>query len=197
MKKSILVLIVMGIYLNVFPQSYDTKYTSEYVLKDAGGNEKSRMKHYRNGNKLKFQKIDNRGKVDESTTDIYIFKDEPKVYTIVTNSAGKFGSKYALDVMNVFMQTGIYIFDLGDVSVVFNNNTRVGSSTVLGMECIKYTIASNSEASSDYYIYQDNLMIKRWVGSAADGNSIEAVTYDNTSEVPESMFIIPADVTYY
>jgi len=197
MKKTILVLILLGMFVNVFPQSYDVKYTAEYVLKDAGGNEKSRMKYYRNGDKLKFQKVDNRGKADESTTDIYIFKDDPNVYTIVTNSAGKFGSKYARDVISIFMQTGVFIFDLGNVSTVFNNNTRVGSGTVLGKECVKYTVASNGEVSSDYYIYQDNLMLKRSVGNAVIGNTIEAITYDITSEVPESMFVVPTDVKYY
>lgn len=197
MKKTILVLMLLGIYINIFPQSYDLNYSVEYALKDAGGTVLSKMKLYRNGTKMKFVKIDNAGKPNETTTDIYILKDENQVYSVVTNSAGKFGSRKALDIMYVFMQTGVYIFDLGNDGKIFNSNSRNGSGTVLGMDCEKYTVASNSEASSDYYMYQDNLMLKRSVGSVSEGNTIEALSYDNTTPVPESLFTVPADVTYY
>ncbi|MFI5212220.1 MAG: hypothetical protein ACHQIH_05005, partial [Ignavibacteria bacterium] len=173
-----------------------TKYTIEYALKDARGNILSKMKLYRNGSKLKFVKFDNVGKPDSSVTNIYIFKDEPKIYSIITNSAGKFGTKNAVDMSYVGMQTGVYILDLPNDGKLFNTSTRAGSAGVLGMECVKYTIASDGSASSDYYMFQDNLMLKRWVGSAAEGNSLEALNYDNTSDVPESIFIVPADVQY-
>ncbi len=180
--------------------SFDTKYTIEYALKDASGNIKSKMKLYRNGNKLKFQKYDNAGKPDSTSTSIYIFKDEPKIYNIVTNSAGKFGTKNAVDMMYVGMQTGVYILDLGHDGKLFNSSSRAGSEIVLGKNCIKFTIASQSipddNASSDYYMFQDNLMLKRWVGNAAGGNSIEALSYDNTTDVPESIFVLPVDVQY-
>ena len=195
MKKIIIVIFLLGIYVNLFPQSYDLNYTAEYVLKDARGNEISRLKHYRNGNKLKFYKVDNSGKSNETTTEIYIYKDDAKIITVITNSAGKFGSKAALDIMYVGMQTGIYILDLGNIDYIFNNTSRAGTGNVLGMECSKYTMASNGEASSDYYMYQNNLMLKRSVGSAAEGNTIEAVSYD-TGVVPESNFVIPTDVRF-
>lgn len=185
---------------NIFTQSYDTKYTVEYALKDAGGNIKSKMMLYRNGSRMKFQKFDNTGKPDSSVTSIYVFKDEPKIYNIVVNSAGKFGTRNAVDMMYVGMQTGVYILDLPNDGKLFNSSTRAGSETVLGLDCAKYTIASQTvpgdHASSDYYMYQDNLMIKRWVGNAAEGNSIEALRYDNTTDVPESIFTIPGDVQY-
>jgi hypothetical protein len=97
--------------------------------------------------------------------------------------------------MYIGMQTGIYILDLGNIDKVFNSNTRVGTGNVLGMECVKYTVASNGEASSDYFMYQDNLMLRRSVGSATEGNTIETISYE-TSVVPESIFILPADVQY-
>lgn len=185
---------------NIFTQSYDTKYTVEYALKDAGGNIKSKIMLYRNGSRMKFQKFDNSGKPDSSVTSIYVFKDEPKIYNIVVNSAGKFGTRNAVDMMYVGMQTGVYILDLPNDGKIFNSSTRAGSETVLGLDCAKYTIASQTvpgdHASSDYYMYQDNLMIKRWVGNDAEGNSIEALRYDNTSDVPESIFTIPGDVQY-
>lgn len=185
---------------SIISEIYDTKYTVEYALKDAGGNVKSKMMLYRNGSKMKFVKLDNAGKPDSTTTSIYIFKDEPKIYNIVSNSAGKFGTKNAVDLMYVGMQTGVYILDLGHDGKIFNGNTRAGSELVLGMDCVKYTIASQNvpgdRASSDYYMFQDNLMLKRWVGNAAEGNSIEAISYDNTSDVPESIFVIPADVQF-
>ncbi len=186
--------------LDLLSQTYDTKYTIEYALKDARGNILSKMKMYRNGGKIKFVKFDRVGKPDSSTTNIYIFKDEPKIYSIITNSAGKFGTKNAVDMSYVGMETGVYILDLPNDGKIFNSNTRAGSESVLGMECVKYTIASQTvpgdHASSDYYMYQDNLMLKRWVGSPTEGNSIEALNYDNTSEVPESMFVVPTDVQY-
>jgi hypothetical protein len=94
MKKVILVILLLGIYVNIFPQTYDVNYTSEYVLKDARGNEISRLKHYRNGSKLKFLKVDNAGKTNESTTEVFVNKDDAKIITVVTNSAGKFGTKH-------------------------------------------------------------------------------------------------------
>jgi hypothetical protein len=198
----VVTLVICAIFtgMNLFSQTYNTKYSVEYALKDARGTILSKMKLYRSGSKLKFQKFDNAGKPDSSTTNIYIFKDEPKIYSIVTNSAGKFGTKNAVDMSYVGMQTGVYILDLPNDGKIFNSSTRVGSESVLGMECVKYTIASQSvpgdHASSDYYMYQDNLMLKRWVGSPTEGNSIEALNYDNTSEVPESIFVLPADVQY-
>ena len=162
MKKTIFIVMFLGLCVNLFAQTYDTKYTIEYALKDASGNIKSKMMLYRNGSKMKFVKFDNAGKPDSTSTSIYIFKDEPKIYNIVTNSAGKFGTKNAVDMMYVGMQTGVYILDLGHDGKIFNSGTRVGSETVLGMDCVKYTIASQSvpgdHASSDYFMYQDNLI---------------------------------------
>jgi len=193
MKKLTLILILLGMYISSFAQTYDVNYTIEYHLKDARGNEISRIKLFRNGNKMKFQKVDNRGASNESTTDMYIFKDDAKVITVITNSAGKFGTKAALDIMYVGMQTGIYILDLGSTDNIFTN--RTGSGTVLGKDCDKYTVIFGGDASSDYYIYQNNLMLKRSVGSATEGNTIEALSYD-TGVVPESTFTVPADVTF-
>ncbi len=194
------VMCILILNSGIFSQTYDTKYTVEYALKDAGGNIKSKMMMFRNGSKIKFQKYDNSGKPDSTSTAIYIFKDEPKIYNIVTNSAGKFGTRNDVDMMYVGMQTGVYVLDLGNDGTIFNSNTRLGSESVLGMDCVKYTVASQTvpgdRASSDYFMYQDNLMLKRWVGNAAEGNSIEALRYDNTSDVPESIFVLPADVQY-
>lgn len=195
MKKTIFALFFLGLFVNVFSQTYDVKYKAEYALKDARGTEISRLMHYRNGNKLKFQKVDNRGKANETTTDIYIDKDEAKIYMIITNSAGKFGTKAALDIMYIGMQTGIYILDLGNLDYIFNNNTRRGAGTVLGKECVKYTVVTDGESSSDYYMYQDNLMLRRSVGNATEGNTLEALSYEVTT-VPESTFIVPTDVQY-
>lgn len=197
--KTILLLVTAVIFFGSAVNSqpaYDTKYTVEYALKDARGNILSKMKLFRNGSKLKFQKFDNVGKPDSTVTNIYIFKDEPKIYNIVSNSAGKFGSKNAVDMSYIGMQTGVYILDLPNDGKLFNSSTRAGSAVVLGFDCVKYTIATQGDASSDYYMYQDNLMLKRWVGSPSEGNSIEALSYDNTSDVPESIFIVPADVQY-
>jgi hypothetical protein len=199
-KLNILVFVFLcSSYLSVteiFTQTYDTKYTIEYALKDARGNVLSKMKMYRNGSKIRFVKNDNVGKPDSSTTNIYILKDEPKIYNIISNSAGKFGSKNAVEMMYVGMQTGVYILDLGNDGSIFNSNSRNGSANVLGYDCVKYTIVTQGDASSDYYMYQDNLMLKRWVGSPTEGNSLEALNYDNASDVPESMFIVPTDVQY-
>ncbi|MEO8514161.1 MAG: hypothetical protein ABI543_11405 [Ignavibacteria bacterium] len=185
---------------DISSQTYDIKYTVEYALKDAGGNILSKMKMYRNGSKIRFVKLDRVGKPDSSTTNIYILKDEPKIYTIISNSAGKFGTKNAVEMSYVGMETGVYILDLGNDGSIFNSNSRAGTENVLGLECVKYTIASQTvgsdHASSDYYMYQDNLMLKRWVGNSSEGNSLEALNYDNTTDVPESMFIVPTDVQY-
>lgn len=192
----IAVLVLFGLGVSLHSQNYDTKYTVVYALKDAAGNELSNVKLFRNAEKMKFQKVSNSGKPDESTTDIYINKNDPKIHTVITNSAGKFGGKYDLDIMYVFMNTGIYVLDLGHDGKIFNGTTKDGSGNVLGMDCVQYTVASDGSASSKYYMYQDNLMLKRTVGNSTEGNSIESLTYDNTSDVPESIFLIPSDVQY-
>jgi hypothetical protein len=197
LRKTIFVLFILGMFIDLFPQSYDVNYTIDYALKDARGTVLSKLKLYRSGNKLKFVKIDKAGKPDETTTDMYILKDENQVYTVITNSAGKFGTRHAVELSYVGMQTGVYILDLGNDGTIFNSNSRSGNATVLGMDCVKYTIVTQGDASSDYYMYQDNLMLKRWVGSPTEGNSIEALTFDNTTPVPESLFVVPTDVTYY
>jgi hypothetical protein len=198
MKKIILVLILAGMYVNAFPQSYDLNYTVEYVLKKTNGNEVSRMKLYRNGDKLKFTTTQNKGTDNETVVDVYIFKNEGKVYTATTGKKSKYGNRHALDLMYVFMLTGVYILEFGNDGTVFNNRTNAGTGTVLGKECVYYNIlppGSPPEGHADYYLYQNNLMLKRFVGSLEEGNSLEALSYD-TSEVPESTFVLPTDIQF-
>ena len=147
MKRSLVFLFLLGFLLQANSQTYDTKYTIEYVLKNASGVIQSRMKLYRDGSRMKFEKLDNSGKPDSTRTEIFIFKDEPKIYNIVSNSAGKFGTKNAVDLSYVGMQTGVYILDLENDRRLFNSSLVSGSGSVLGMECVKYTIASDGEAS--------------------------------------------------
>lgn len=181
-----------------FSQSYDVNYTIEYALKKADGTEVSRMKFFRNGNQMKFLKMSDSGTPQEAKTEIFINKDDRKIYQIISNSTGKYGSKFDLDVMMVGMQTGVYILDLGNVDL-FNAGSLTGTGTVLGKACKEYTIVMQSNgtqlARSVYYIYQDNLMLKRSVGSDVEGNAIEALSY-NTAVVPSSVFDMPADITW-
>ncbi len=192
----------------IYAQTYDVIYNIEYALKKTDGTEISRLKLFRNGDKLKFQKIDRPGKADSSRTDIYIDKNEPKIYMIISNSAGKFGTKSDYDYMYAGMQTGIYILDFDKIdasgrymlrSQIFTTASQSGTATLLGKECTKYTLITQSNgsetASSDYYFYQDNLMLLRHVGTQNDGNNIEALSYD-TSVVPESIFDVPLDVSW-
>lgn len=179
-----------------FSQTFDQQYSSEYVLKKSDGTEINRMKHYRSGGKLKFTKVDNAGTEKETTTDIYIFKDENMIYQVTSGRQGKIGLKKPLDFMYAGMLTGVYIFDLGNDGSLFKSSYLSGTSDVLGMPCDKYTFATQGDASSDYYIYQNNLMLKRWVGSPTEGgNSIEATSY-TAGAVDESMFILPEGITY-
>lgn len=193
-----LVIIVFLFAANIiFSQTFDEKYSSEYVLKKSDGTEVSRLKHYRSGNKLKFTKVENKGTEKETTTDIYILKDERMIYQVTSGTQGKIGFKKPLDFMYVGMLTGIYILDLGNDGSVFNSSYLNGSGEVLGKTCDKYTIITQGDASSDYYMYQNNLMLKRWVGSPTEGgNSIEAISYDTPGEMNEGMFVLPADITY-
>ncbi|CAN5651433.1 hypothetical protein BH10BAC5_BH10BAC5_03730 [soil metagenome] len=208
MKKIFLLTLLLGLYANVFSQTYDVNYTIEYALKKADGTEINRLKLFRNGDKLRFQKFSNQGKADSSTTDIYINKNDPKIYMITSNSAGKFGTKSDYDYMYAGMATGIYILDFDKMdangrsmlrSQIFTPASQSGTGTILGKECTKYTLITQSygseTASSDYYFFQDNLMLLRHVGTQNDGNNIEALSYDS-GIVPESMFTIPVDVLY-
>ena len=198
MIKTILFMFLFTVYsLIIFSQTnYDEKYSVEYVLKDIKGNEISRFKLFRNGSKLKFTKTDNKGKENESTTDIYIFKDESKAYTVISDKNIKVGNKHALDMSFIGMQTGVYIFDLGNDGSIFNNSMKAGTGSVLGYECVLYNLISYGDARTDYYMYQDNLMLKRFAGSSTDGSTIEAISYDVTGNIPESTFTLPSDVQF-
>src|SRR5260221_14474561 len=82
MKKitAILFIFNFGFSCFIFPQSnYDTKYSSEYVLKDKAGTVLNSFKHYRSRDKLKFVKVSNKGKDNETTTEIFVFKNKRKV----------------------------------------------------------------------------------------------------------------------
>lgn len=183
----------------IFSQTYDTKYSSEYVLKDKSGTVLNSFKHYRSGDKLKFVKVSNKGKDNETTTEIFVFKNERKVYMVISGKNYKSGTRFNMDINSVFMQTGVYIFDLGNDGSIFNSNTRVGPEMVNGRECIRYNLVPRDAPPggiTDYYFYQDNLMVKRVVGSVEENNTIEASSYDAGADVPESMFTIPTGVEY-
>ena len=169
MLKSILFLFIFCSSLVLSQPVYDTKYSSEYVLKDARGTELNRFRHYRNGNKLKFTKVSDRGTDKETTTDIYVMKDEAKVYTVISGRGYKSGTRQTMDLSLVGMLTGVYILDLGNDGTIFNSRARNGTAAVLGRDCVVYTITAFGDAKSEYYMYQDNLMLKGWVGSVAEG----------------------------
>jgi len=175
---------------------YDKKYITEYVLKDIRGNEINKMTLYRNGSKMKFVKINNKGKEDEVTTGVYILQDEQKVYTIISSKKITIGYKHSIDMSYVGMLTGVYIFELGNDGSIFNNRTRSGNVNVIGKDCVKYNIITSPDGSSDYYMYQDNLMLKRFAGTSTDGSTLEALSYNTEVEIPESTFLLPADVQF-
>jgi hypothetical protein len=176
---------------------FDTKYTAEYVMKDIRGSELGRLKLYRNNNKLRFSKTENKGKDDEMSTDVYVFKDENKAYMITTTKKIKLGSQHSSDLMTfVGMLTGIYILDLGNDGTIFNSSSRTGADNVLGRECAKYTIMTAPDGGSFYWMFQDNLMLKRTAATSTDGTIFEAVSYEPGTDVPESMFVVPPDVQY-
>ena len=190
-----LVVICAGVLFSE-PPDFDTKYKIEYALKDARGTVLSKLLLQRDGDKIKFTKVDNRGKPDEMTTEMFIFKNESKVYTVYTTSVLKMGNRHSLDLSYVGMQTGVYILDLGNDGTLFNSSYINGTETVLGKECTRYIIVSQGDARSEYDMYQNNLMLKRWVGSTAEGNSIEALSFDGTSDIPAGTFTLPTGVEF-
>ncbi|MDD5360550.1 MAG: hypothetical protein PHN88_00345 [Ignavibacteria bacterium] len=176
---------------------FDTKYTAEYVMKDIRGSELGRLKLYRNNNKLRFSKTENKGKDDEISTDVYVFKDENKAYLITSTKKIKLGFGHSSDLMTfVGMLTGIYILDLGNDGTIFNPSIKSGTDIVLGRECFKYTIMTAPDGGSFYWMFQDNLMLKRTAATSTDGTIFEAISYEPGIDVPESMFVLPADVQF-
>ena len=176
--------------------TYDVKYTVEYVLKDYRGNEINRLKLYRNGDKLKFTTTANKGKDNEQTTDIYVFKNEGKVYTATITKNFKTGNRHSLDMSFIGMQTGVYILDLGNDGSVFNTNARSGTGNVLGYECTLYNLLTSPDGGSTFYMYQDNLTLKHFAQTTTSGTTLEAVSFDNSADVPESIFTLPSDITF-
>jgi hypothetical protein len=176
--------------------TYDLKYTVEYSLKDINGNVKGGVKLYRDNDKMKFTATENRGTDLEKTTDIYIFKNEGKIYTVITGRGYKTGSRHAIDISFVGMQTGVYIIDLGDPIPLFPSSAVSGNGTVLGKDCVRYLITSFGDSKSEYFMYQNNLMLKRFVGSSTEGNTLEATSYDNTTDIPPGTFVLPTGVDF-
>lgn len=202
MKKLTVILFIFnfGFSCFIYPQNnYDTKYSAEFVLKDKSGEVLGSIKHYRSGDKLKFIKVSNKDKDNETTTEIFIFKNEGKVYTVISGKNYKLGSRHAIDLNFVVMQAGVYILDLGNDGSVFNNKTKVGPEMINGRECIRYNLVPPDAPPggiTDYYFYQDNLMLKRVVGSVEENNTIEASSYDANADVPESIFTLPTGVDF-
>lgn len=180
----------------IFSQNYDTKYTLEYALKKADGTLISTMSFARDGDKMKFTKVNNRGLDNESKIEIYIFKDEGKVYTVNSGRGYQTGSRHALDLSFVGMQTGVYILDLGNDGTLFNSSYVTGTGSFLGNECTIYTFVTQGDAKSEYYMYQNNLMLKRWVGSPTEGNSLEATAFNKNADSPLGTFQLPRDVQF-
>ena len=194
MKKITVVLFILGMTFNLFSQPYDTHYSIEYALKKADGTLISLMTMVRDGDKMKFTKINNRGKDDENKVDVYVFKNEGKVYTINTYRTFKMGTRHALDMSYVGMLTGVYLFELGNDGTIFNSNSLSGNTSVLGNDCTVYILATQGDAKSEYDMYQDNLMLRRFVGSPTEGNVLEATTFNKDAVISPSEFVIPADV---
>ena len=176
---------------------YDKKYTVEYSLKDIRGNEIGRIKLYRNEDKLKFTKTDNKGKENEVVTDVFIFKGEKKIYTITSSKKLKLGNKNNLDMNFVGMLTGVYILDLGNDGSIINSSRRTGTKNFLGKDCTEYTILTTADGGGTYYyFYQDNLMFRKSAMTSTDGSYMEALSYDTNTDVPDELFRVPADVQY-
>lgn len=203
MLKPVLFVVILSLFFNFYNgnvlsqnTNFSAKYTVEYILKDIRGNEINKIKLYRNSDKLKFTTTSNKGKDNETTTDMYIFKNEQKVYTVISGRNSKVGTKHALDMSFVGMQTGVYILDLGNDGSIFNSNSRGGNGTVLGKDCVIYNLVTAPDGGSNYYMYQDNLMLKRFAGTSTDGSTLEAVSFDDNTEPSESNFILPTDVQF-
>lgn len=200
MKKSILIsaLLFCCLICDAFSQdpAYDLKYAVNYELKDINGNVKGGVKLYRDNDKMRFTATENRGTDLEKTTDIYIFKTEGKIYTVITGRGYKSGSRHAIDISFIGMQTGVYIIDLGDPIPLFPASEISGNGAVLGKDCVRYLIASFGDAKSEYFMYQNNLMLKRFVGSSAEGNTLEATSYDTNADIPAGTFTLPAGVDF-
>lgn len=197
-KTAIIIVLLLISFLNGMTQTanYDTKFKAEYVLKDIHGNEIGRIKVYRNNDKIRFNKVENPGKENELNTDVYAFKNENKSYMITSGKGVKLGYKYSAEMIFLGSLTGVYMFDLGNDGTVFNSSTRAGTETVLGKECVRYNLLTSADGTSDYYMYQDNLLFKRVAATSTDGGIFEVISYDNSSEIPESLFIVPVDVQY-
>ncbi len=198
MKKTILLtaFVFCLFHVRAYSQDYDLKYTVNYELKDARGDVKGSVKLYRDNDKMRFTSTENRGTDLEKTTDIYIFKNEGKIYTVITGRGYKTGSRHAIDISFVGMQTGVYIIDLGDPIPLFPASEISGSGQVLGRDCTRYLITSFGDAKTEYFMYQNNLMLKRSIGSTTEGNTIEATSYDNTSDIPPGTFTLPTGVDF-
>jgi hypothetical protein len=165
------------------------RYIVEYQYSEKDGANKKTFTLYRDGDKIKFKGLDKYG----NTVTMWAFKDEKNIYTLTENSATKIGTKYkGMDCSYIGMQWGVYILDLDNCDFLLGSSTPQGAESVAGKECSAYNIMQQGDIRTDYYIYDNKLMLKR----TAPTTTIEATSFNDNPTFSADEFTLPAGIEW-
>jgi hypothetical protein len=182
-------LIISLLFLTLFKLSAQDKYKVEYEFFETGGEHRKTFTLSRDGDKIKIKGVDKYG----GTVTMYIYKDERAIYTLTEQRDVKIGTKFnGLDCSYVGMQWGVYILDLDKCEFVLQSSTLQGTATVAGKECNMYNMMTSGDLRTDYYFYNNNLMLKR----TAPTTTIQALSFDDNPVFAPDEFTKPANILW-
>ncbi len=182
-------LIIFFLFFTCLKLTAQDKYAIDYEYSEKDGQNKKPFTLYRDGDKIKFKGVDKYG----STVTMYILKNENTIYTVTENKATTIGVKFTgLDCSYVGMQWGVYILDLEKCEFLLNSSTVQGTANVAGKECTIYNIIQSGDARTDYYIYNNNLMLKR----TAPTTTIQATSFNESPTFAADEFKIPSGIEW-
>lgn len=185
MKKIALLLLF---FISLKPAAQD-RYTVDYQYSEKDGANKKTFTLYRDGDKIKIKGLDKYG----NSVTMWAFKNEKNIYTLTENSAAKIGNKYkGIDCSYIGMQWGVYILDLDNCQFVFDNTTAQGTIDVAGKNCTIYNIIQQGDIRTDYYIYDNKLMLKRTTPTT----TIEATNFNDNPTFSPDEFTLPSGIQW-
>ncbi len=182
-------LIIFFLFFTCLKLAAQDKYAIDYEYFEKDGQNKKPFILYRDGDKIKFKGVDKYG----STVTMFILKNENTIYTVTENTATTIGVKFrGLDCSYVGMQWGVYILDLEKCEFLLNNSTAQGTVNVAGKECTIYNIIQSGDARTDYYIYNNNLMLKRTTPTT----TIQATSFNDNPTFTADEFTVPPGIQW-
>ena len=182
-------IIISLLFLTCLKLAAQDKYLVEYEYFENTGENRKTFTLSRDADKIKIKGVNTTG----ATVTMYILKDERAIYTVTEQRGTIIGTKYrGFDCSYVGMQWGIYLLDLDKCEFFISSSTAQGTANVAGKECTLYNIIQSGDARTDYYIYNNKLMLKRTTPTT----TIQATSFNENPVFTAGEFTIPSNIQW-